>query len=685
MNTNRMMSTTKHLPNTFWGSAAGALAAFALAATPATATQVQTKVFSTTEMAYAADVSNSDLLNGLTAIFGTAIGWMPNGGASLAQLNDGIHGRNYAVAGIVEGANGAVGATAEYHLGPGANNFGYDITSIQSIAAWSGAGRGNQAYTVEVKLKGAASYTPLATVDYEPLGLGLTDQGATKVTLTDNSGVLASGVEYIRFTVKIVNGGAYDGNFIMREIDVFGVPTAGVDNTPPTIVTLNPPDTATGVVAGSTDLVANFTEYIVRGTGKITIKNLSNSTEIPIPVGDPQVSVSGPVLTIHPTAGLAASTHYAIRIDSTAITDIVGNPFAGIADDATWNFTTMAQVQTRVFSTTEMAYAADVSNSDLLNGLTATATTGYWMPNGGASLAQLNDGIHGRNYAVAGIVEGANGAVGAAAEYHLGLGASNLGYDLTSIQSIAAWGSAGRGNQAYTVEVKLKGAASYTPLATVDYEPLTLGVPADPGATKVTLTDHSGVLASGVEYIRFTVNMVNGGAYDGTFIMREIDVFGGPTGGASAPYGTWASTHGLNGTAGDGSGTDPAFNADPNKDGVRNGLVWLIGGTTGNPLANNSSILPVPAADGGKLVLSFQCLKSSARGTANLYVQYSKDLGVGDVWHGVSVPDSDQADGGSGVGFVVMPITGSDYNNVTATIAAPVSGGKLFGRLMATE
>ncbi|MCX6894070.1 MAG: hypothetical protein NTZ16_00870, partial [Verrucomicrobia bacterium] len=48
----------------------------------------------------------------------------------------------------------------EYHLGPGANNFGYDITSIQSIAAWPGAGRGNQAYTVEVKLKGAASYTP---------------------------------------------------------------------------------------------------------------------------------------------------------------------------------------------------------------------------------------------------------------------------------------------------------------------------------------------------------------------------------------------------------------------------------------------------------------------------------------------------------------------------------------------
>jgi len=148
-------------------------------------------------------------------------------------------------------------------------------------------------------------------------------------------------------------------------------------------------------------------------------------------------------------------------------------------------------------------------------------------------------------------------------------------------------------------------------------------------------------------------------------------------------YGNWASMHGLTGTAG--SGTDPAFDADPNKEGVANGLVWLIGGTTGNPLANSNSILPVPTDDGGNLVLTFQCLKSSVRGTANLTVQYSKNLGTGDAWHGVPVPDSDQPDDGSGVGFVVTPIGGSDYNNVTATIAAPALGGKLFGRLMATE
>ena len=157
------------------------------------------------------------------------------------------------------------------------------------------------------------------------------------------------------------------------------------------------------------------------------------------------------------------------------------------------------------------------------------------------------------------------------------------------------------------------------------------------------------------------------------------------TGTTTGAYASWAVTHDLTGTAGDGSNVDPAFTADPNKDGVANGLVWLIGGATGDPLANSRSILPVPTDDGGKLVLNFQCLKSSARGTANLYVEYSKDLGLDDAWHSVAVPDADQADGGSGVGFLVAPIEGSDYNNVTATIAASVSDGKLFGRLRASE
>ena len=312
-----------------------ALASLAFAATSAHAALVQTKVSSATEVAYSADVSSSDLLAGKTA---TTTGWNLGNGSTTAELNDGIHGRSFVAAGnSVEGTWTTVGATAIYNLGLGTNNQGYDITLIQTIAAWSGAAFGNQGYTVAVKLKGAGSYTSLATVDYQPLAAGAI--GATKVTLTDNSGVLASGVEFIRFTANSVNGGTNAGAFVFREIDVFGTPTA--DTTPPTISTLNPANGASGVLV-STNLMATFNESIAPGSGSITIKNLSDSTQTVIPVGDPQVSLSGAVLTINPTGNLTALKNYAIWIGPGAITDTAGNPFPGIAIDATWNFTTGA-------------------------------------------------------------------------------------------------------------------------------------------------------------------------------------------------------------------------------------------------------------------------------------------------------------------------------------------------------
>src|SRR5690606_27859740 len=56
--------------------------------------------------------------------------------------------------------------------------------------------------------------------------------------------------------------------------------------------------------------------------------------------GNGQVSISGAVLTINPTAALTGGREYAIRVASTAIEDFAGNAFAGIADDTTFSFTT---------------------------------------------------------------------------------------------------------------------------------------------------------------------------------------------------------------------------------------------------------------------------------------------------------------------------------------------------------
>ena len=190
------------------------LAGLASAAIPASAALVQTKVFSATELAYSGDVSTTDLLAGKAAT--SVVGWNTGNGSTVAELNDGIHGGSGTP---VAGTWTTVGATATYNLGLGANNLGYDLTSIQSIAAWLSVGFGNQAYTVDVKLVGAANFTSLATVDYQPL---VGTVGATKVTLTDTTGVLVTGVEFIRFTATSVNAGTNFGAFVFREIDVLG-------------------------------------------------------------------------------------------------------------------------------------------------------------------------------------------------------------------------------------------------------------------------------------------------------------------------------------------------------------------------------------------------------------------------------------------------------------------------------
>ncbi len=114
------------------------------------------------------------------------------------------------------------------------------------------------------------------------------------------------------------------------------------DTLPPAITGLNPLDNATGVAAG-THLVLSFNEAIALGTGNITLKNLTDSTQSTIAVTDSsQVSINGSFLTINPTANLTGGKSYAIRIAAAALKDLSNNAFAGIADDTTWNFTTLA-------------------------------------------------------------------------------------------------------------------------------------------------------------------------------------------------------------------------------------------------------------------------------------------------------------------------------------------------------
>jgi hypothetical protein len=241
-------------------------------------------------------------------------------------------------------------------------------------------------------------------------------------------------------------------------------------------------------------------------------------------------------------------------------------------------------------------------------------------------------------------------------EFNLDTVAAPLGYDVSSIKVIQH-GDGFRPRQAWKVAFKPVGSGSFTDYFTL---PAT-GVSSQ--VNQVVLTDGAAaLLAGGVSAIRFDFGDTNP-PYGWTW-YREIDVLGSAT--STSGYAAWAG--------------GAAFGDDANGDGVKNGLAWLLGAAS--PNADALSLLPVPTETAGGLKLNFNMLNSTNRGTATLSVEHSSDLGIGDPWTTVLVPDADDGPT-SGVTFTVSP--GSPTNAVEAVISkSEAADGKLFGRLKAT-
>jgi hypothetical protein len=131
----------------------------------------------------------------------------------------------------------------------------------------------------------------------------------------------------------------------------------------PVITTISPPDNATGVLVDA-NLVANFSEPVVYGTGTITLMRTSdNSTFESFDVASsPKLVFSGQTLTIDPTNNLDWGTGYHLLIDSTAILDTSGDDaFAGISSTTAWNFTSVVPT----FSTWISSFGLAAADRDL--------------------------------------------------------------------------------------------------------------------------------------------------------------------------------------------------------------------------------------------------------------------------------------------------------------------------------
>ena len=113
--------------------------------------------------------------------------------------------------------------------------------------------------------------------------------------------------------------------------------TVTVDAIAPTVTTFSPADEAVNV-AGSANIVVNFSEAIAKGAGNIIITNAAGATVESFDVASSSnVTVSGSTLTINPTNDLANAGAYTVSFDTGSIKDIAGNNYAG---GASYNFTT---------------------------------------------------------------------------------------------------------------------------------------------------------------------------------------------------------------------------------------------------------------------------------------------------------------------------------------------------------
>jgi autotransporter-associated beta strand protein len=179
--------------------------------------------------------------------------------------------------------------------------------------------------------------SPVESFNVSPLSSQLTFSGQT-LTINPSSN-LTAGVEYYVLIpataiVDTSGGDAFDG---------ISDPTAWsftTDGTAPTLVSRSPADDQTGVLL-SVNLVATFNEPVLAGTGEIELRQSGGSlVESFIVDSSLRLTFSGATLTIDPTADLAADTGYYVTIPATAVKDLSGNFFTGLAGTEAWNFST---------------------------------------------------------------------------------------------------------------------------------------------------------------------------------------------------------------------------------------------------------------------------------------------------------------------------------------------------------
>lgn len=153
-------------------------------------------------------------------------------------------------------------------------------------------------------------------------------------------------------------------------------------------------------------------------------------------------------------------------------------------------------------------------------------------------------------------------------------------------------------------------------------------------------------------------------------------MLGGTVGGG---FNAWVASKGL-------TGPDATFEADPDKDGLKNGLEFALGGepNPATPGSNSTGLLPIVSRSAGDLIFSFKRKDISESGTSLTFL-WSTNLSFPSPANDVPVGSAD-----STTDTIVVDVTedapDADTDSITITIpAAKAAAGKVFGRLSAVQ
>ncbi|MGC4015578.1 MAG: hypothetical protein QM755_13820 [Luteolibacter sp.] len=136
--------------------------------------------------------------------------------------------------------------------------------------------------------------------------------------------------------------------------------------------------------------------------------------------------------------------------------------------------------------------------------------------------------------------------------------------------------------------------------------------------------------------------------------------------GAASAYDTWTTNRGLTGPA-------AAFNADPDNDGVMNGIEFVLGGepNPANAGSNSVALLPTITDTGSSFVITYHRRDEAAY--LNPVIQFSTSMDTGS-WTTAVDPTN----------ATISVVDGTPSDTVTVTI--PKNGNiHMFARLKVTQ